>query len=86
MNTENLQENLKYFLTDEVIENQRVFKIVDGTHSPLKEAHVFYTGLIPNKGKTKQDFIAMGKEVTQSYCDWYAKNRNTVKLYYTAKP
>lgn len=84
MNTENLQNNLKYFLTDEVKNNQRIFKIVDGTQ-PLKEAHVFYTGVVTDWGESNEDFKRMSEELKTNYCDWWAKNRNEVRKYYNNK-
>lgn len=84
MNTENLQNNLKYFLTDEVKNNQRTFKIVDGTQ-PLKEAHIFYTGVVTNWGNTNNDFKRMSKELSRFFCNWWAKNRNEVRNYYENK-
>lgn len=82
MNKENLQSNLKYFLTNEVQDGKRVFKIVDGTHYPLQEAHVFYTGTVPNIGNSDADFKQMEKEAYTGYCKWYAENRNEVRKFY----
>lgn len=84
MSKDNFQNNLKTFITNEVIKNERVFKIVDGTQ-PLKEAHVFLEGKVPNLGETDEDYKKMGIEVNKSYCDWYAKNRNAIRKYYEEK-
>ncbi len=81
MNTE-IQENLKYFLTEEVKNNKRVYKIVDGTQ-PITEAHVFFTGEVENLGHTSQDYLKMAETMQESYCDWYAKNKNTVRAFYS---
>lgn len=86
MNKENLQSNLKYFITEEVQDSKRVFKIVDGTHFPMKEAHVFHKGFVKDLGESEQAFIEMGKEAEKEYCDWYAKNCNKIRLFYTTKP
>ena len=72
---DNLQDNLKCLITDEVINGQRIFKLVDGT-KPLKTAHVFDTVKVKNLGNTEKDEIAMGKIANENYCAWYAKNRN----------
>lgn len=84
MSKDNLQDNLKTFITAEVIDNERVFKIVDGTQ-PLKDAHVFLVGKVPNLGETDEDFRKMGIEAHKNYCDWYAENRNVIRKYYEEK-
>lgn len=84
MNRENYQINLKYFLTDEVNNNQRTFKIVDGTQ-PLKTAKVFYKGVVTNWGDTDKAMKRMSEEMFKNYCDWWAKNRNIVAEYYRNK-
>lgn len=84
MNRENYQINLKYFLTDEVNNNQRTFKIVDGTQ-PLKTAKEFYKGVVTDWGDTDQATERMSKEMFSSYCEWWAKNRNEVAEYYESK-
>lgn len=81
MNTE-IQENLKYFLTEEVEENKRVYKIVDGTQ-PITEAHVFFTGYVENLGHTSQDYLKMAEIMQESYCNWYSENKNTVRAFYS---
>lgn len=81
-NMEDLQSNLKYFLTDEVENGQRKYKIVDGT-KPLKEAHVFFEGTVKDLGNSESAFEDMGKAALRGYCDWYAKNRRKVKAFYT---
>lgn len=85
MNKENLQDNLKYFLTNEVENGKRVFKIVDGTHFPLNEAHVFHTGEVVNLGDSDADFKQMGDQANKDYCEWYANNRNAVRKFYEQK-
>ncbi len=82
MNKENLQKNLKCFLTAKVIEGKRVFKIVDGTSYPMSEAHVFFEGYTTDLGETISAFVAMGKAIEQQYCDWYMKNRYEVTRFY----
>ena len=77
----NLQDNLKYFLTNEIQGDKRIFKIVDGT-VPFDSAKVFHTGLVKNLGESDSDFVAMGKEAKEKHCDWFAKNRSEVKRFY----
>ncbi|CAM1344244.1 hypothetical protein [Tenacibaculum amylolyticum] len=77
------KENLQCYLTEKVVQNQRVFKIVDGLHRPMSKAKVFYIGYTPNLGETVDDFIAMGKEIEKQYEQWYHKNKDMLRLYYT---
>lgn len=81
----NLQDNLKTFITKEVKNNQRVFKIVDKKHFPQSEAHVFYKGVVTDWGDTKEAFVKMGEAAHVNYCDWYAKNKNVVRKFYENK-
>ncbi|MFL0063722.1 hypothetical protein [Tenacibaculum maritimum] len=76
MSTENLQNNLKFFLTEEVNQNKRVYKIIDGTNN-LKDAHVFFKGTVTVASEKE-----MAEEMQLNYCSWYAKNRKKVNLFY----
>ena len=85
MKQENLEKNLKCFLTAEVKDGQRVFKIVDGTHYSMRKAHVFYQGVTADKGETISAYMAMGRAIEKLYRNWYARNQNAVIMYYSKK-
>ena len=85
MKEENFQKNLKCFLTAEIVDGQRVFKIIDGTHYQMRNAHVFYKGYTHDKGETIDAYIAMGKAIEKKYWDWSINNRNAIMLYYKNK-
>ncbi len=80
-----LQNNLKTWITKEVKNNHRTYKIIDGTTYPMQEAHVFHKGVVLDKGNTDQAYNQMAYEVNKNFCDWYAKNRNEVRKFYENK-
>ncbi len=77
-----LENNLKTWITKEVIGDQRVFKIIDGETFPMDDAHVFYTGKIKDLGYTEKGIEAMAKEANKFVCEWYAKNQSVVYNFY----
>ncbi|MCD8425576.1 hypothetical protein LNJ40_09735 [Tenacibaculum dicentrarchi] len=80
MSTENLQNNLKFFLTEKTEKKEdgiyRIYRIVDGT-AKINEAHVFFEGTV-KEASVEQ----MYKEMQSYYCDWYADNRAEIRKYY----
>ncbi len=85
MNKKNSQKNLNCLLTAKVARGKRLFKIVDGTCHPIRDAHVFYQGYIKNLGETMSAFVVMGKTIEAFYRNWYRKNRHLVINFYKNK-
>lgn len=77
----NFQEKLKYYLTGVVKDEQRVFKLVDGT-KPLYLAHVFFTGSVKNLGNRPSDYKKMYKKVQDLFNEWYNLNKAKVDEFY----
>ncbi|MBE7671645.1 MULTISPECIES: hypothetical protein [Tenacibaculum] len=80
MSKDDFQNNVKFLLTDEVKNNLRTYKIVDGTQA-LKTAYIFYKGTVKNNVNEQ----IMATEMRKNYCDWWAKNRNIVEKYFLNK-
>ena len=85
MNKEDVQRNVKCFLTPKVIKGKRVFKIIDGLQYPMSDAHVFHQGYTPDLGETIDAFITMGKAIENDYCHWYALHKQEIHNYYQEK-
>ncbi len=79
------KNNLKTWITDEVIKGERIYKIIDGEVFPMENAYVFHTGKVKDLGNTKEAFERMATEINKHFCDWYAKNSNEVRKFYEKK-
>ncbi len=82
MKKEMLQHNLKTWITDEVINGERIYKIIDGEKFPMEEAHVFHIGKVKDLGSSAEAYQRMATEINQHFCDWYAKNSKEVRKFY----
>ena len=82
MNKDNVKGKLNCFLTAQVTGGARMFKIIDGTARPMRNAHVFYQGYTRDKGETVDAFITMGTAIQSFFNTWYAKQKEVVYEFY----